>query len=235
MENSFIKDIPAGDRPYERCEKYGPSVLSDSELLSVLLRNGTRDKGVGQIANEVLKACGKDRPLGRLANLTGEELRKIDGIGRVKAIELQCLCELSKRMWRQSRFGGRVHIGSSSEAAYYYMEELRYLNREQVNILLLDSRQYVLSDIKMSEGTADMSLVSVREIVKKALSYDASKLIFVHNHPSGDPTPSKVDLKTTDMLLRGCAFVGIRMLDSIIIGDGVYFSFLEKGKNFEQL
>ncbi len=235
MEKNLIRDIPVGDRPYERCEKYGPSVLSDTELLSVLLRNGTGNRGVGQIAGEIIKLCGDDNPLGRLADLSGEELRKIDGIGKVKAIELLCLCELSKRMWRQSRFGQRVRILSSSQAASYYMEELRHLDKEQVYILLLDAKQYVLGDIRMSEGTADMSPVSVREILKKALLKDAGRLIFVHNHPSGDPTPSKEDLKTTDIILKGCLYIGIRMLDSIIIGDGIYFSFLEKGKNFEQL
>ena len=235
MKKDLIRQMPLGERPYERCERYGPAALSDSELLAVLLRNGTKDRGVGQIADEVLKLCGDERPLGRLINLSGDELKKIDGIGRVKAIELLCLCELSKRMWRQSRFGGRVHVSSPGDAASWYMEELRYLDKEQVCILLLDSRQYILSDIKMSVGTADMSLVSVREIVRQALLKDASRLIFVHNHPSGDPAPSNEDIETTRMLARGCDFVGIRMLDSIIIGDGIYFSFTEKGKKLEQL
>ena len=227
--------MPENERPYERCELYGPSMLSDSELLGVLLRTGTRKKGAGQLAQDVLKLCGNNRSLGYLANLSMKELMQVDGIGRVKAIEILCMCELSKRMWRQSRFTERMKIMTSCDAASYYMEELRYLDRERVCIMLLDSRQYIIGDIKMSEGTADSSLVSAREIVKKALVADASKLIFVHNHPSGDPTPSNADLQTTAALYKACIFVGLTLLDSIIIGDGVYFSFLEKGKNFEQL
>ncbi|MBO6112905.1 MAG: DNA repair protein RadC [Lachnospiraceae bacterium] len=235
MNYNLIRETPVGERPYERCEKYGPEVLTDSELLAVFIRNGTKDRGAGQLANDVLALCGKNRSLGHLLNLSMSELMHIDGIGRVKAIELLCLCELSKRMWRQSRFGKRIHIRYSGEAAAYYMEELRYLDRERVCIMLLDSRQYFIGDIKMSEGTSDMSPVSVREILKKALSMDAAKLIFVHNHPSGDPNPSSQDIKTSKILFTGCSYVGIQLLDSLIIGDGVYFSFLEKGKDFEQL
>lgn len=109
------------------------------------------------------------------------------------------------------------------------MEELRYLDRERVYIMLLDAAQYLIGDIKMTEGTVDMSLVSVREIVKKALAMDASKLILVHNHPSGDPAVSKKDMEASESLKTACAFMGINMLDSIIIGDGEYLSFSEKG------
>ncbi len=228
MTYNVIRETPAAERPYEKCKMYGPQSLSDSELLAVLLRTGTKDKGVSDLALEVLRSC-RNESVGQLANMTEKELMSIRGIGRVKATELLCVCELSKRMWRQSHFGTRTKIRTSAEAADYYMEELRYLDRERVHIMLLDAAQYLISDVKMTEGTVDMSLVSVREIVKKALSMDASKLIFVHNHPSGDITASKQDIETSSNIKKACEFVGIRMLDSIIIGDGDYLSFLEKG------
>ncbi len=228
MTYNLIRETPVCERPYEKCERYGPGFLSDTELLAVLLRSGTKEKGVSELALDVMKLC-KNGSLGQLMNLSSKELMSIKGIGRVKAAELLCICELSKRMWRQSHFSEGRRIRTSAEAAGYYMEELRYLDRERVHIMLLNAAQYLISDVKMTEGTIDMSLVSVREIVKKALAMDASKLILVHNHPSGDPYAGTKDRETTSNLKKACTLVGITMLDSIIIGDGDYFSFLEKG------
>ncbi|MCR5650612.1 MAG: DNA repair protein RadC [Lachnospiraceae bacterium] len=228
MTYNLIRQTPVNERPYERCERFGPEVLSDSELLAVLLRSGTDSKGVKDLASDVLRLC-PDENIGHLMKLSAEDLKKIRGIGRVKAAELLCVCELSKRIWRQSHYRSRTKIRSSSEAAGYYMEELRYLDRERVYIMLLDAAQYLIGDVKMTEGTVDMSLVSVREIVKKALAMDASKLILIHNHPSGDPAASKKDMEAAQCLKRACDFMGIKMLDSIIIGDGEYLSFSEKG------
>ncbi len=228
MTYNLIRQTPVNERPYEKCERSGPEYLSDSELLAVLFRTGTKSKGVADLAADVLKLCPGGN-IGHLMKLTAKELMSIRGIGRVKATELLCVCELSKRIWRQSHYRSRTKIRSSSEAAGYYMEELRYLDRERVCIMLLDAAQYLIGDIKMTEGTVDMSLVSVREIVRKALAMDASKLIMVHNHPSGDPAVSNRDMEAAACLKKGCAFMGINMLDSIIIGDGEYVSFSEKG------
>ncbi|MBQ7463369.1 MAG: DNA repair protein RadC [Lachnospiraceae bacterium] len=228
MTYNLISQTPVNERPYEKCERFGPEYLTDSELLAVLLRTGTKERGVADLSADVLKLCPKDN-IGHLMKLSAEDLMSIKGIGRVKATELLCVCELSKRIWRQSHFRSRTKIRTSSEAAGYYMEELRYLAREHVYIMLLDAAQYLIGDIKMTEGTVDMSLVSVREIVKKALAKDASKLILIHNHPSGDPSASKKDMEVSGCLKRACALMGIAMLDSIIIGDGEYLSFSEKG------
>ena len=228
MTYNLIRQTPVSERPYEKCERSGPGALSDCELLAVLLRTGTKDKGVTDLAADLIRMCPGDN-IGHLMKLTAKDLMSIRGIGRVKATELLCVCELSKRIWRQSHYRSRTKIRSSLEAAGYYMEELRYLDRERVYIMLLDAAQYLIGDIKMTEGTVDMSLVSVREIVRKALSMDASKLILVHNHPSGDPAVSKKDMEASSNLKRACTFMGINMLDSIIIGDGDYLSFSEKG------
>ncbi|MBO4373532.1 MAG: DNA repair protein RadC [Lachnospiraceae bacterium] len=228
MTYNLIRQTPVNERPYEKCERSGPEYLTDSELLSVLLRTGTKDRGVSELSADVLKLC-PDGNIGHLMKLSAKELMSIRGIGRVKATELLCVCELSKRIWRQSHFRSRTKIRTSSQAAGYYMEELRYLATERVCIMLLDAAQYLISDIKMTEGTVDMSLVSVREIVRKALAMDASKLILVHNHPSGDPAVSEKDMEVSGCLKRACALMGIVMLDSIIIGDGEYLSFTEKG------
>ncbi len=223
----LMKELSAEERPYERCEKYGVSALSDVELLSVLLRNGTGKKGVLELAAEVLNRCGPGKSIGHLSNLSLKELREIKGIGRVKAIELLCLCEFSRRMWRQ-RYKAGFKVKDASDAAGYFMEELRYKDEENVCILLLNAKNIVIGDFLMTRGTASSSPVAVREILKKSLTMDAVKVILIHNHPSGDPAPSAADVETASLLKKAMALVGIVLLDSIIIGDGVYYSFQEE-------
>ena len=225
--NEYVKDLPVSERPYEKCERYGVNALSDAELLAVILRTGTHQRRVGELSLAVLGMCGADRSIGHLSNLSLEELKRIDGIGRVKAITLLCLCEFSKRMWRQ-KFERQISLSKSSEAAGYYMEELRYSDIENVYVMMLNTKNVMISDFHMTMGTVDSAPVSAREILQKALLSGAVNIILVHNHPSGDPTPSREDIGVTEKLREACALIGITLLDSIIIGDGVYFSFKER-------
>ena len=126
-----VRDMPVSERPYEKCERYGTAVLSDAELLAVFLKTGTKDKSVGELALDVLRKCGRDRSAGHIGSMSLDELKSIPGIGRVKAIELQCICEFSRRLWRQQYAAG-FSITKASEAAGYYMEELRYRDTENV-------------------------------------------------------------------------------------------------------
>ncbi|MCR5487355.1 MAG: DNA repair protein RadC [Lachnospiraceae bacterium] len=226
-----IKDLPEDERPYEKALKYGAESLTDTELLAVLLRSGTAGMNVKELADRVLKAAGQERSIGHLENLSVKELIQIRGIGPVKAIEIRCLLEFSKRMWNQ-KYAGRSSVTSASEAAGYYMEELRYKDTEHVCVMLLNTRNVVTGDFLMSKGTVSSSPVSVREIARKALSMDAVRVILVHNHPSGDPSPSSEDIAVARSLKQALSLVGIELLDSIVIGDGVYVSLREKRINF---
>ncbi len=228
MMHEMIKKLPEDERPYDKFLKYGAGVLTDTELLAVLLRCGTRGKNVKELAAEILSYCGPGRSIGHLSNLTMKELMQIKGIGKVKAVFILCLLEFSRRMWRQ-QYSEKVSVTNASEAAGYYMEELRYKDTENVCLMLLNARNTVTGDLLISQGTVNSSPVSVREIVKKALARDAVRVILIHNHPSGDPSPSTDDVTAASRLKNAMALVGIEFLDSIVIGDGVYVSFREKG------
>ncbi len=223
-----IKEKPVSERPYERCIQYGPKMLSDAELLAVLMRTGTKDLGVTELVLKVLDKCGRDKSICYLPELSYNDLISIRGIGKVKAAELMCICEFSKRLWRYRRSKGSAVI-TSSDAAGFYMEELRHKDVENVYIMLLNAKNIYIDDIHISMGTVNSAPVSSREILRKALSLNAVGIIMVHNHPSGDPAPSREDILITQKMNKAGELVDIKLLDSIIIGDGTYVSLKEKG------
>ena len=221
-----VKEMPEADRPYEKCMNYGASVLTDTELLAIILRNGTSGSSALTVAGNILKASGNDASVAVLENLTFEELTGIKGIGRVKALQLLCLTEFSKRMWRSRH--SRRNFRRSKEIADYYMEHMRYLEHEEVYIMLLDNRCSFIGDFRLSSGTVDSSLVSVRDIFMNSLRRGAVKIAMIHNHPGGDPTPSKADIEVTKKIMEAGKLVDISLIDSIIIGDGIYISLFDE-------
>ncbi|MBQ9360360.1 MAG: DNA repair protein RadC [Lachnospiraceae bacterium] len=223
--NNGMKAYPESERPYERCEEYGAEVLSDAELLAVVLRSGRRGMDVKQLALEVLHALGGS--LGGLCHADIAELSRISGIGRVKAIQLVCVAQISKRIWKEEA-GQRAKVMHVEEAAAYYMQDLRHEEKEHVYALMLDTKMRRIGDYHASIGSVNTSQVPVREIVRSALRADAVNIILVHNHPSGDPTPSASDREINRNLNLACRVSGLTMVDSIIIGDGRYYSFVEE-------
>ena len=226
--NLKVKDLPISERPYEKCLAYGPGALSDAELLAALLRTGTAGKNSMELAREILQHCGPDMSIAGLDRLTDKELRSIKGVGDVKFVQLKCFTEFSRRLWRARR-GNKPSFCQPKEVAEYYMEELRHLEREEMRVLMLDARLSFLGDSLMSIGTVNSAMAIPREIFVEALRKDAVGLMLVHNHPSGDPTPSMADIKTTERIREAGELIGIKVLDAIIIGDGIYVSFREKG------
>ncbi len=212
--------------PYEKCIKYGPESLSNAELLAVLLRSGTKKHNCLEIAYSILKKCGNQGLLG-LKHLNIHDLQKIQGIGQVRAIMLVCVGELSSRIAKTS-LPSLQEFQSSSVIAEYYMEDMRHLEKEHFVVLLLNTKCRLLHKSVLSVGTINYTCVSTREIFKEALSYGAVYIILLHNHPSGDPTPSKDDIVTTKRIIEAGNLIGIPMLDHIIIGDHCYVSFKEK-------
>jgi DNA repair protein RadC len=223
-----VKELPVSERPYEKCEIYGPQSLSDAELLAVILRTGTRRLRAIDLAVNVLNYSSNNPGLKGLNYLSMKELRQINGIGRVKAIELLCLTELTKRMSKEIHKDSLKFITPQS-IANYYMQDMRHLSREQVLLVLLDSKNKYMKDIVMSSGTVNTSIMPIREVLIQALKEEAVNIILVHNHPSGDPSPSSEDIRVTKRMLEAGNLIGITLMDHIIIGDNRYISLKEQG------
>lgn len=223
-----VKELPITEKPYEKCIKKGAEFLSDSELLAVIIRTGSQGIKSTDLANSILKECGESKGLSGLFDLSINRLKKIKGIGDVKAVQIKCICELSKRI-SKSQASNNLYMNSPQTIAAYYMEELRHEQQEQLVIAMFNTKNALIADKVISKGTVDCSIISPREIFIEALKREAVNLVIIHNHPSGDVTPSKEDLHTTKRLKECGALIGISVIDHIIIGDNKYLSFNERG------
>lgn len=221
-----MKDLPLSERPYERCEQLGPEALSDAELLAVILRNGSREMNSLQLARQVLAKDETHKNLTGLCYLSREQLMEIPGIGRVKAIQMQSIAELAKRIARAVP-EQQVMLGKPVYIAEYFMEELRFKTRECVFAAYLDQKCMLLKKQMITMGTVNASLISPREIFLEAFKCSAVNLVLVHNHPSGNAAPSPEDCKITRQLREAGALMQIPLLDHIIIGNQTYYSFAE--------
>lgn len=230
MKESYltVKELPLSERPYEKCEMYGAAYLSDAELLAVILRTGTKNLRSIDLAMNILNYPESNSGLKGLNYLTMKELTRINGIGRVKAIELLCLTELTKRMAKEIHRDS-LRLVTPKSVADYYMQDLRHLSREQIILVMLDSKSRVIKDMVISSGTVNTSIMPAREIFVQALKQEAVNIILIHNHPSGDPSPSAEDIKVTKRIREAGNFVGIALMDHIIIGDNRYISLKEQG------
>ncbi|MBE5892371.1 MAG: DNA repair protein RadC [Lachnospiraceae bacterium] len=218
--------------PYERFLRFGPENLTESELLAIILRTGTKDASALELADRVLALTQHPRKgLLGLYDLTLEDLMKIKGIGLVKAVKLKSLAELSMRI-SCSRASRGLSFHNAGKVAEYYMEKLRHLNTESVYLLCLDTKAHLIHEEKISDGSVRMALISPREIFLKALEHKAVNILLLHNHPSGDPAPSSADFQITKDLAELGTKMDIPLLDHIIIGDNEYFSFKE-ANNFQ--
>lgn len=227
-ENSKIKDMYQEERPYEKCERFGAENLTDRELLAVILRTGTRGENSLELAGRLLHPEFAGNGLASLHQWTYERLKSVKGIGKVKAIQILCLAELSKRMAMQGAAEG-LDFSSPYKIALYYMEDMRHRKQEVLKLLLLNTKARLIGENDISVGTVDQALVSPRDLFREALMANASSIILLHNHPSGDPTPSEDDVRVTARVFEAGALLGIRLLDHIIIGDNCFTSMKEKG------
>jgi DNA repair protein RadC len=220
-----MKDLPLAERPRERLQKYGAEVLSTPELLAILLRTGTSKMNVLELAHQLLSAFGGLR---NLIKADMEDLKKIKGMGNCKAAEVKAAIELGKRIGSLDR-EERAVIRMPKDAAELIMQDMRYLDREHFRAILLNVKNQILDVVTISIGTVNSSLVHPRELFKDAIRTSSSGVILVHNHPSGDPSPSRQDKDLTTRLIEAGKVLGIEILDHIIIGDNRYVSFKETG------
>ena len=228
MKKDTTAKAGSPELPYERFLRFVPECLTEAELLAIILRTGTADNHVMQAAEQVLKLARYPREgLLGLYNVTLEELLSVRGIGQVKAVRLKCLAELSKRM-SEARAREGLDFKSPVQVADYFMEKLRHKDTECVVLVCLDSRCRMLDERQMSQGSVKMALIPPREIFLHALECRAVNILLVHNHPSGDPAPSRADKELTDHLRKLGEMMDIPLLDHIVIGDNRYVSFREQ-------
>lgn len=220
-----IKEIPQNDRPRERLIKYGAEVLSDSELLAVVLGSGTRKLNAILLAQNILASNGGLR---FLCDSSIQELSGISGIGNAKASIIKASIELGKRL-RNSKSDEKITISSPEDIANLVMEDMRYLKKEHFRVIFLNTKNVVIDICDLSIGTLNSSIVHPREVFYDAIKKTAYSIIVCHNHPSGDPSPSSEDINITNRLSEVGKLIGIELLDHLIVGDGIYVSFKEKG------
>ena len=222
-----MKKIPDMERPYEKCQRFGASALSDAELLAVVLRTGSHGENVIGLAQRILYRSGEDGILG-LHRFSMEQLVKIRGIGKVKAIQLICILELARRLSKAS-VSESLSFTSPASIAEYYMEDLRHESQEVMKLIMINSKGRLISETEISKGTVNASLITPREIFIEALLRQAVAVVAMHNHPSGDPTPSSEDILLTKRIKEAGSIIGVELLDHIIIGNNCYISLREKG------
>lgn len=223
-----MKERPRQEQPYEKCMDRGPEVLTDAELLAVILRCGSRELTSLELAGEIMRRCRFEEGLLGLHHLSLGELQDIRGVGPVKAVQIKCIAELSKRM-AQASAGKKLDFRDPGSIASYYMELLRHEEQERLICVMLDTKNHFLGDVTVTIGTVNTSLISPRELFIEALAFHAVHLILIHNHPSGDATPSREDVSITRRIARAGELLGITLLDHIVIGDRQFVSFLKEG------
>ena len=225
-EGLVIRDLPANERPRERMEQYGPEALSTAELLAIVLRVGSRGESAVRLAERLLSEFGG---LAGIARARVPQLSALTGMGLAKAAQLKAAFELGKRL-AMSAEGPKPVVSTAHEAAKLVMEDLRYRQQECLAAIFLDTRNQVICVRTITVGTLTGSPAHPREIFREALAQGCAHLIICHNHPSGDPSPSRDDISLTTRLVQVGELMGIPVLDHIIIGDGKYVSVKEAGK-----
>ncbi len=226
-----IKELPLTERPYEKLEIYGAESLSNAELLAIIIKTGTKEQSAVSIAQNILKLNeqAEQENLRFLQEMALEEFMKIKGIGKVKAIQLKAVCELTKRIARPINQKKPI-IKTPKDVADMLIPELRYEKQEKVKVLILNSKNTVLKTYDVSLGGSNFAYIEPKDVLAEAIKMQAPKIILIHNHPSGDAKPSKGDYKVTDRIYEAAQLMGIQLLDHIIIGDGSYQSLLLERK-----
>ena len=233
IKNQSIRELFEQERPYEKFMSFGASALTDAELLAIILRSGTKGVSSLELAGRILSEARIESGLSGLFHMSLKQLEIFPGIGRVKAIQLKCICEISKRIARSSA-AKVLQFNDPSSIAEFYMEKLRHEEQEHVYCMMLDGRNSFLGDECITKGTVNCSLVTPREVFLKAFSHHAVSIILIHNHPSGNPVPSKDDIDITQRIYNAGELIGIQLLDHIVIGGNSYASIIAEGRLINQ-
>ena len=217
-----IKRLPTSERPYEKLEMYGSKMLSSAELLAIIIKNGTKEKTAIDISNELLSENDNNN-FSFLVDKSLEDLQKVKGIGKVKAIEIKAVCEIAKRMSFPQDYS-KFTFKNPEDVATFMMENLRFEKTEKVKVLILNIKNKILKIIEVASGGTNAAYLNPKDVLIDAVKMGAPKIILVHNHPSGDSTPSLSDYEFTESVERAGKLLGIQLIDHIVVGNGNYKS-----------
>lgn len=223
MNELRIREMNDDEKPREKMISKGIKSLSDAELLAILIRVGNKNINAISLSSKLIKNCGGN--IRELHDMTIDELCCLDGIGKSKACIIKAAIELGSRI--SSYIPNKFKIGNPWDVYRYYMEDMRFLKKEVFKVILLNTKNEILKDIDISIGSLNSSIVHPREVFKEAIRYSSNAIILMHNHPSGNPSPSQEDIKVTQRLNKCGDLLGIEILDHIVIGDGEYYSMKE--------
>ncbi len=226
-----IKELPESERPYEKVEMYGAEALSNSELLAIIIKCGTKEDTSVTLAQKILnlKGINETKDLSFLQDLSIKELTGIKGVGKVKAIQIIATCELAKRMSKPVN-SLKIVIKNTKDVVNLLMDELKYEKREIAKLLILDSKKVLIRIIDIARGGGNFVAMEPKIVLKEPVKMGAEGIILVHNHPSGDPTPSDEDIRMTERIKESASVMGITLLDHVIIGNNASVSIFEQIK-----
>jgi len=228
MKCKSIKNWPEEERPRERLLMLGASGLSTAQLLAIILRTGNKDKSALDLARELLM---RFESLKKIEDASVAEFSKTKGLGSAKIAQIKAALELGRRFLKNdaNKLSQMPSFKNSTEVYDYYSPKFYNLKKERFLCAMLDAKNRVFKETVVSDGILTSSLVHPREVFRPAIKEAAASVLFIHNHPSGDPAPSKDDIDITERLVKTGELVGIKVLDHVIIGNGKYLSLMDKG------
>lgn len=223
-----IKELPELERPYEKLEWYGEKALSIAELLAIIIKTGSKQDTSVQLAQKILNLNNtKSEGINFLRNITIQELMQINGIGKVKAIQLKAIGELANRMSMPATVR-KITIKEPYDLAKIMMEELRFQKKEIAKIVILNNKNEIITIKDIAVGGTNFANIAIKDILEEPIKMKAPKIILVHNHPSGDATPSQQDIIFTNELYDATTLLGVQLLDHLVIGNKTYTSIFSK-------
>ena len=229
-----MKELPETERPYEKLEQYGEKILTNAELLAIIIKTGTKEETAIGLAQQILKLnTGKQGNLNFLRDLTVEEFMKIKGIGKVKAIQLKAVCELATRMNSVTNYKEKL-ISQPYDIAEILMDKMRFEKQEILKVAMLNNQNKLIKIKDIAIGGGNFVTATIKSVLNEAVKIDAAKIILIHNHPSGDPTPSKQDIEFTQKVEQASKILGIQLLDHIVIGNGDYVSIFNEREKMQK-
>ncbi len=227
-----MKELPETERPYEKLEQYGAKTLTNAELLAIIIKTGTKEETAVGLAQQILKLnTTKENNLKFLMDLTVEEFMKIKGIGKVKAIQLKAVSELATRINVVENYKEKI-ILQPRDIAVTLMEKMRFEKQEILKVALLNNKNKLIKIKDIAKGGGNFVVATIKSVLNEAVKIEAAKIILIHNHPTGDPTPSFQDIKFTQNVEQASKILGIQLLDHIVIGNTDYVSIFSERNKF---
>ena len=229
-----MKELPETERPYEKLEQYGEKTLTNAELLAIIIKTGTKEETAVGLAQQILKLNnGSQDNLNFLRDITVEEFMKIKGIGKIKAIQLKAVCELATRMNSVTNYKQK-QILKPYDIAEILIDKMRFEKQEILKVAMLDVKNKLIKIKDVAIGGGNFVTTTIKSVLNEAVKIEAAKIILIHNHPTGDSTPSQQDFEFTDKVEQASKILGIQLLDHIVIGNTNYVSIFNQKEKMQK-